>query len=140
MSRNVVVALFVALVIGACGSGGNKLSGAKASYVAQVDPICRDLQGQVGDLGSDPGKQAGAIEGAVNKIKTVKEPSEDSERADLFIAALTNTYLSLQDVDQSRMVNDQTRAATALTGAQANAKRASAAAKLYGMKDCAQPL
>jgi hypothetical protein len=140
MARNVVVALFVALLVGACGSGGDKLSGAKASYVAQVDPICRDLQGQVGDLGSDPGKQAAAIEGAVNKIKAVKKPSEDSERADLFIASLTNTYLSLQDVDQSRQVNDSTRAATALTGAQANAKKAAAAAKLYGMKDCAQPL
>src|SRR3954452_9542933 len=109
MSRNVVVALFVALLVGACGSGGDKLSGAKASYVAQVDPVCRDLQRQVGDLGQDPGKQGAGIEGAVNNIKTVKAPSEDSERADLFMAALTNTSLSLQDVHQSRIVNDQTR-------------------------------
>ena len=139
MARNVVAALFVALVIGACGSP-NALSGAKASYVAQVDPICRDLRAQVGDLGQDAGKQAADVQAAVNKIKAVKEPSEDSERADLFIASLTNTYLSLQDVDQARQVNDTTRAATALTGAQANAKKAAAAAKLYGMKECSQPL
>jgi hypothetical protein len=142
MARNVVVALFVALLVGACGSGGDDgtATGAKGTYVAQVDPICKDLQGQVGELGQDPAKQAAAIEAAVGKIKAVTKPSEDSERADLFIAALTNTYLSLQDVDQSRMVNDSTRAAKALTGAQANAKSAAAAAKLYGMQECAQTL
>lgn len=140
MARNVIVALFVALLVGACGSGGDELSGAKASYVAQVDPICKDLQAQVGELGQDPGKQAAAIEDAVSKIKAVPKPGEDSERADVFIAALTNTYLSLQDVDQARMVDDQTRATKALAGAQANAKGAAAAAKLYGMQECAQTL
>jgi hypothetical protein len=142
MARNCVVALSVALFVGACGSGGDdgRATGAKGTYVAQVDPICKELQGQVGELGQDPGKQAAAIEAAVAKIKAIPKPSEDSERADVFIAALTNTYLSLQDVDQSRMVNDQPRTAKALAGAQANAKSAAAAAKLYGMQECAQTL
>jgi hypothetical protein len=141
-ARNCVVALSVALLVGACGSGGDngRATGAKGTYVAQVDPICKDLRSQVGDLGSDPGKQAAAVEAGVNKIKAVTKPAEDSERADVFIAALTNTYLSLQDVDQSRMVNDKVRADKALVGAKANSAKAAAAAKLYGMVECAQPL
>jgi len=94
----------------------------------------------VGELGKDPGKQAAAIEAAVAKIKAVPKPKEDSERADVFIAALTNTYLSLQDVDQSRTVNDGPRAEKALAGAKLNAEKAAAAAKLYGMVDCAESL
>jgi hypothetical protein len=135
-----VVALFVALLVCACGSS-NKISGAKAAYVAKVDPICRDLRSQLGgDLGTDAGKQAAAVADAVGKIMAVPKPAEDSERADLFIAALNNTNLSLQDVDQSRMVNDQTRAQKALDGAKANAQKAAAAAKQYGMVECAQTL
>jgi hypothetical protein len=138
--RNCVVALFVALLVGACGSS-NKISGAKAAYVAQVDPICKNLRSQLGgDLGSDPGKQAAAVADAVAKIMAVPKPKEDSERADVFIAALNNVNLSLQDVDQSRMVNDQTRAQKAVDGAKANAKTAAAAAKQYPMVECAQTL
>jgi hypothetical protein len=141
--RNCVVALFVALVVGACGSGGSSstATGAKGAYVAQVDPICKSLRGQLGgDLGTDPAKQAAAIADAVGKIMAVPKPKEDSERADLFIAALNNVNLSLQDVDQSRMVNDQTRAQKALDGAKLNATKAAAAAKLYPMQECAQTL
>jgi len=109
--------------------------------VAQVDPVCKDLRKQVGDnLGSDPGKQASAIEAAVAKLMAVPKPKEDSDRADIFITALNNTNLSLQDVDQSRTVKDQTRAEKALAGARVNADKAAAAAKLYGMVECAQPL
>jgi len=128
--------------LGACGSSGDdgRATGAKGTYVSQVDPICKDLHSQVGDLGQDPGKQATAIDAAVAKIKAVTKPAEDSERADVFIAALTNTGLSLQDVDQSRMVNDETRAKKALLGAKTNAEKAAAAAKLYGMVECAQSL
>jgi hypothetical protein len=105
-----------------------------------VDPVCKQLNDQVGELGNDPAKEAAAIEAAVDRIKAVSKPKEDSERADVFIAALTNTYLSLQDVDQSRRVNDKTRADKALVGAKANAVKAAAAAKLYGMVECADPL
>lgn len=108
--------------------------------MAQVDPICKVLPGQVGDLGQDPGKQASAIEAAVIKIMAVAKPKEDSERADLFIAALNNVNLSLQDVDQSRKVNDQGRAQKALAGARANAEKAAKAAKEYGMVECARQL
>lgn len=135
-----VVALSVALLVGACGSSNN-IGGAKAAYVAKVDPICRDLRSQLGgDLGSDPGKQATAVADAVAKIMAIPKPAEDSERADVFIQALNNVNLSLQDVDQSRQVKDQTRAQKAVDGAKLNAQKAAAAAKLYPMQECAQPL
>ncbi|MDQ6838139.1 MAG: hypothetical protein M3137_07390, partial [Actinomycetota bacterium] len=111
---------------------------AKGTYVAQVDPICKALQPQVTNLGSDPAKQASAIADAVAKIMAVPKPKEDSTRADLFIAALNNVNLSLQDVDQSRRVNDTTRANTALAGAKVNATKSNAAAKQYPMVECAQ--
>jgi hypothetical protein len=139
--RIVVVALFVALLGSACGSdddGG--VSGAKAVYVAQVDPICGELQTDIGELGSEPAKQAEEIEKAVARIKGVSKPREDSERADLFIAALQNLFLSLQDVDESRKVNDQPRVQKALDGMKANAATAAKAAKEYGMVVCSRPL
>ena len=137
--RNCVVALFVALLVGACSSSSG--GGAKGTYATQVDAICKGLQAQVGtDLGTDPAKQATAIADAVGKISAVSKPKDDSEQADLFIAALNNVNLSLQDVDQARMVNDATRANTALVGAKANAAKAAKAAKAYGMTTCAQPV
>ncbi len=138
-----VAALSATLVLVGCGSGGDdgRATGAKGGYVAKVDPICKDLHSQVnGDLGQDPGKKASAIEAAVAKLNAVPQPKEDSERAQVFIVALNNVNLSLQDVDQSRKVNDKTRADKALVGAKANAVKAAAAAKQYGMTECAQPL
>jgi hypothetical protein len=133
------VALFVAPLVGACGSGGDdgRATGAKGQYVAQVDPICADLYGKLGDLGQNPEKQAADVQAAVMRIKAVSKPAEDSEIADRFIAAMENLYLSLQDVDQSRRVNDQPRAQKALDGAKANEANAKKAAKDYGMVECA---
>jgi hypothetical protein len=133
------VILFVALVAGACSASDN-LSGAKAGYVAQVDPVCTELQTKIGQLGENPEQQAKDVEAAVMRIKGVEKPRDDSSIADLHIAALENLYLSLQDVHQSRLVNDQPRAQRALEGAQANAKRASDAAKDYGMVVCSREL
>ncbi len=116
------------------------MSGAKATYVAQVDPICAELHDDIGELGQDAGKQAEEIEKAVERIRGVSKPREDSERADLYIAAMENLYLSLQDVDQSRRVNDQPRAQRALEGARANNDTAAKAAREYGMVVCARPL
>ena len=141
-ARYCAVAAFVALVAGACGAGGDdgRATGAKGAYVAQVDPICAELQGKVGEIGQDPGKQAEDINAAIERIKAVPKPAEDSEVADLYRAALENVALSLQDVDQSRIVNDQPRAQRALEGAQANNKTAAEAAKKYGMTECARTL
>ncbi len=141
-TRNCAVAAFIALVASACGSGGDdgRLTGAKGAYAAQIDPICAELQGKIGELGQDPEKQAQEIEAAVGRMRAVKVPAEDKERADLYIAAMENVYLSLQDVDQSRRVNDQTRASTALAGANTNNETAAKAAKSYGMVECARTL
>ncbi|MGI8984479.1 MAG: hypothetical protein ACR2HM_08115, partial [Acidimicrobiales bacterium] len=80
------------------------------------------------------------IEAAVLRIKSAAYPKEDDQRAALYIAAMENLYLSLQDVHQSRLVNDQPRAQRALEGAVTNNETAAAAAKSYGLVDCAQKL
>ena len=140
--RLCAVAAFIALVAGACGSGSDdgRLSGSKGAYATQIDSICAELQGKVGDLGQEPEKQAAEVEAAVNKMKAVPIPGDDEQRAKLYIAAMENVYLSLQDVDQSRRVNDASRAQKALDGAKANNETAAKAAKTYGMVECAQPL
>lgn len=72
------------------------------------------------------------------RIKAVSVPNDDDQRAFLFVAAMENLYLSLQDVDQSRRVNDQPRAQRALDGAKMNNETAAKAAKSYGMVECAR--
>ena len=116
------------------------MSGAKAGYVAQVDPICAELQTEIGELGENAEEQARAVEDAVNRIKSVSLPGDDSVIADRFIAAMENLYLSLQDVHQSRLVNDEPRAQRALETARINTKTAADAADEYGMVVCAQEL
>ncbi|MGI8807399.1 MAG: hypothetical protein ACR2KK_06090 [Acidimicrobiales bacterium] len=141
-ARNCAVAVFIALTAGACGAGGDDgvATGAKGQYVSQIDPICKELQPKVGELGQDPEKQAADIEAAVMKMKAIPVPKEDDQQAKLYIAAMENLYLSLQDVDQSRRVNDQPRATKALAGAKTNDETAAKAAKAYGMVECAQSL
>ena len=138
-ARLCAVGLFVALVAGACGEE-NELSGAKAGYVARIDPVCTELQAKIGELGDNPEQQAKDVEDAVGRIRAVSKPREDSERADLYIAAMENLYLSLQDVDQSRRVNATARAQRALEGARVNNKTAADAAEEYGMVVCAREL
>jgi hypothetical protein len=116
------------------------LSGAKAGYVAQVDPICADLERKIGELGENPEQQARDVEDAVNRIKGVSKPRDDDSIADLHIAALENVFLALQDVDQSRRVNDQPRAERALESARLNSEKAADAAESYGMVACAREL
>ena len=105
-----------------------------------MDPICAELQNKIGQLGENPEQQAKDVEEAVTRMKATQYPKDDDQRAALFIAALENLYLSLQDVHQSRLVNDQPRAQRALEGAQANAKRAQDAAESYGLVECSEEL
>jgi hypothetical protein len=138
-ARLCAVGLFVAVFVSAC-TASDDLSGAKAAYVAQVDPICAELQDKIGQLGENPEQQAADVEAAVARIKEADKPRDDSSIADLHIAALENLYLSLQDVDQSGRVNDQPRAQRALETAQINNRNAANAAEDYGMVACAQEL
>jgi hypothetical protein len=140
--RIAAVALLIAPLVGACGAGGDgdRLTGAKGDWAAHVDPICAELQGKIGQLGENAEQQAKDVEDAVNRMKQRAYPRDDDQRAALFIAAMENLYLSLQDVHQSRLVNDQPRAQKALEGAQANAKTAKDAAKEYGLVECAEDL
>ncbi|MDP1806791.1 MAG: hypothetical protein Q8K72_16550, partial [Acidimicrobiales bacterium] len=86
------------------------------------------MQGKIGQLGENAEQQAKDVEDAVNRMKQRAYPRDDDSVAARYIAAMENLYLSLQDVDQSRRVNDQPRAQRAVEGAQANAKRAQDAA------------
>jgi hypothetical protein len=98
------------------------------------------LQGKIGQLGENAEQQAKDVEDAVNRMKQRAYPRDDDSVAARYIAAMENLYLSLQDVDQSRRVNDQPRAQRAVEGAQANAQRAKDAAKQYGLVECAEDL
>ena len=133
------VALFVALLAGAC-TASDDLSGAKAAYVAKVDPICAELQDKIGQLGENAEQQAKDVEDAVMRMREAGAPKDDSSIADLHIAALENLYLALQDIDQSRRVNDQGRVDRALESARLNNKKAADAAESYGMVACAREL
>jgi hypothetical protein len=73
-------------------------------------------------------------------MKSAEIPRDDEAIAKRFIAAMENLYLALQDVDQSRKVNDQPRAQKAVATAKLNAEAAAKAAKSYGMVECAQTL
>lgn len=108
--------------------------------MAQVDPICAELQTDIGDLGDDPGRQAEEVEAAVEQIKGVDQPRDDSSIANLYIAAMENVYLSLQDIHQAQLVNDQARAQRAREGLQINNETAADAAEDYGMVVCAREL
>lgn len=108
--------------------------------MAQVDPICAELQTDIGDLGDDPGRQAEEVETAVERIKGVDQPRDDSALADRYIAAMENLYLSLQDIHQAQLVNDQPRAQRAREGLQINNQDAADAAEAYGMVVCSREL
>lgn len=140
--RIAAVALLIAPVVGACGSGGDggRLTGAKGAWAAHVDPICAELQGKIGQLGENAEQQAKDVEDAVLRMKQRAYPRDDDQRAALYIAAMENLYLSLQDVHQARLVNDEPRAQRALEGAQKNAETAAKAAKDYGLVECAEDL
>ncbi|HYH50880.1 MAG TPA: hypothetical protein VEG38_15145 [Acidimicrobiia bacterium] len=138
-ARLCVVGLFVALLASACGAA-DELSGAKAGFVAQIDPICTELQAKIGDLGEDAEQQAADVEAAVMRMKELERPAEDSVIVDRYIASMENLYLSLQDVHQSGLVGDQPRAQRALETARINNQNAADAAEEYGMVVCAQEL
>jgi hypothetical protein len=105
-----------------------------------VEPICAEMRAKVGTLGDDPAKEAEAVNDGVMRIKEIKAPAEDSEKAEVFVQALNNVQLALQDVDQSRMVNDQPRAARALATAKQNADMAAKTADDYGFVGCGRSL
>ena len=132
-----VVALFVVLIAGACG-GADDLSGAKAAFVAQIDPICAELQADLGELGENPEEQAAAIQEAVMRMAALERPAEDRVIVDRYIASMDNLWLSLMDAHQARLVNDQARAQEAIETARINNENAAEAAEEYGMVVCAR--
>ncbi|HEX2117969.1 MAG TPA: hypothetical protein VHF91_02200 [Acidimicrobiales bacterium] len=138
-ARLCVVALSVALLAGACG-GADELSGAKAGFVAQIDPICAELQADLGELGANPEEQAAQVEAAVMRMTAIERPAEDSVIVDRYIASMENLYLSLQDAHQARLVNDEPRAQRAIETARINNQNAAEAAEEYGMVVCAREL
>lgn len=131
IARSVLVLVAVTVLGGACSSS-NTPSGSKAGYIAKVELVCAEMHEKVGTLGNDPEKEATAVNDGYMKIKDIKAPNEDLEKLQVFVESLNNLQLALQDVDQSRRVNDQARAQRALANAKDLANKAAKAAKDYG--------
>jgi len=135
-------AMAVVLVVGACSGDkqSGKPGGARGRYVDQVDPICKDLQSKIGKLGDDALKQRDEVNAALDRIKAIRQPSEEIDKLRVFLTELNNTAIDLEDVNQSRQVNDQARVDTALRRAGEASRRAAKAAKAYGFSECSQAL
>ena len=99
----VVIGVAAALVLGACGGGGNRLS--KAGFIAQGDRICAETQRAVDDAvktsfpnkGNVPtGEEAAAfvdgpfddlVQKELDQLGDLKPPKEDKERVDEMLQA-----------------------------------------------------
>ncbi len=132
------VAMF--LLAGCAGDDGGGLSGAKADFAAQVEPICVETRQRVGQLGDDPAADRDAVQSAVDRLEALNPPGEDETTFRLFVLHLQNMALALEDLNQARIVNNPQRADTALGRAGESHELAKEQARSYGFIECAQGL
>lgn len=134
----------LSLVLVGCGEldSGEELSGPRARFAEQADPICEETRAAVGGkLGVDPAKERAAIQAGLDKLKALPQPSENIEKLQVFLNWYNNMGISMEDVVQSRIVNNAVRADTALSRARESDKEAAAAAQRYGFEgDCSRTI
>lgn len=136
-------AVVAVVLLSACGAGGDDgLTGAKADFAAQVDPICVETRQKVGNLGDDPVADRDAVQSAVDRLQALGPPGEDETTFRLFVIRLQNMALALEDLNQSRLVENPSpeRAQTALDQARESHDLAKEAAADYGFIECSQGL
>lgn len=138
----VVAAMVTVLVLGACSGDEQtgKPGGARGRYIDQVDPICEELNAKIGRLGDDALKQRDEINAALDRINAIPPPGEELDKLKVFLIELNNAALALEDVNQSRLVNNQGRVDTALQTARESDEQAADAADGYGFEQCSQRL
>ncbi len=141
VGNSCAVAVAVFLLAG-CGTDAEELSGAKARVVAEADPICEETREKVGDLGSDPAAERDAVQSAADRLKALDAPGEDETQYKVFQTHVQNMALSLEDMNQSRLVQSpsQERTQTALDRARQSHEQAKEAALKYGFVECSQGL
>jgi len=132
----------VVLSVGACAGDkrSGKPGGARGRYIDQVDPICKGLNATIGKLGDDALKERDEINAAVDAIRAIKPSGEERDQLEVFIIKLGNVALAMEDVNQSRRVNNQGRVDTALKLAHTLAGEAADSANGYGFEECSQPI
>lgn len=131
----------LALVLAACGEldSGGELSGPQSRYVAQADAVCEETRAAVGgQLGVDPAKEFAALQLGIDNLKAIPQPSEDIDQLRVFLNHYNNARLSIQDLVESKIVNNAERADRALTRARESDKLAADAADSYGFEECNQ--
>ena len=138
--RAVGGSLLAALVLGACGSGG-AIAGPQKEQAQKADAICQDAQDAIGrQLGADPTKDEAALHTAVDKLKALNPPSENSNTWSLFVQSTNNLWLTMLDYSQSLdpNVNDRARAQRALQRVRDNNAQVMKYAKEYHADVCAK--
>lgn len=125
------------LFAGACAGDAedDTPGGARGRYIERADPICREMHDRVGTLGDDPAGERAAIQSALDRLRALGIPGEESERLEVFLVELSNMTANLEDIDQSRRVNDQRRVGAAQARLRETDQRASQAADRYGFRD-----
>ncbi len=134
------VAVAVFLLAGCGGGDDDELSGAKADFAAQVEPICVETRQTVGQRGDDPAAERDAVQSAVDRMEALNPPGEDETTFRLFVLHLQNMALALEDLNQARIVNNPERANTALQRAGEAHELAKEQARSYGLIECSQGL
>jgi hypothetical protein len=139
--KNSCAAAAAMFLLAGCGAGDDGgLSGAKANFAAEVEPICAETRQKVGQLGDDPVADRDAVQSAVDRFEALNPPGEDETTFRLFRLHLQNMALALEDLNQSRIVNNPERANTALQRAGESHDLAKEQARGYGFTECSQGL
>ena len=140
--RKSCMAVVAVLLLGGCGEAKDSLSSAKRSIADQANPICEETRQKVGDLGGDPATERDAVQSAADRLKALPIPGDDEPIFKVFQIQVQNLALSLEDLAQSRLVDnpDPDRASTALDRARQANEEAKKAAAEYGLVECSQGL
>lgn len=139
LARIVGVALFVSLLLAACGGGG--LS--KEEYIAQADEICAEAEQRVAEAPqpTDPAQaesyanELEAItEGYIAELRELEPPEDDAEEIEQLITMIEQAGLNI--VQAIRTQSSSGSPAEAYSEALHLAEEANEQAEEYGFESC----